>query len=820
MTAPWRQRLRRWSGAYGFIGLSVLAIFWMMDGVTAYRAPMAEMPVVTAADPAPRGRVFILLLDSLRYGTAIEADTMPHLARLRTSGTWAEVRPSYNAVTVSCLRAAFTGRDEVSVLAFVQNFLRGDAEIDSLFPRLAAKGYRTAAFSKGGFTQFGAVINPRFAPEIPPDGRVEDVEDAGVSRMLALFREGRHAVVIAHVNYTDYAAHKYGVGSVNYRRDFRRADRLVAQAAAAIPATDTLVVMGDHGHDEDGTHTLGQDVRTFLLYRGPAFKAGYDLGTVPIMSHYWLLGSIFGQPLPAGYQGGRYPEALTAGGAGLSAASGGPAVETRTVSVWLWIYLSLLVVFGAGLIWPARAPWMQQPEARWLVWLALPPAIAPLPWNAWLGAPVALAIVGWLLRGRGARAWTWTGAAVAAGLGWHGWGRLLAGGRDGLHAVTRGQLATGWLLAGALALLVATRGNRRWFTVAVGAVGFLALPTSYRHGFTGLMVPLLWLWLAAYAVSLVREGRLRSAAEVAWAAGTAGAIFAFTQLFAGVEAAHFLFRGFVAVVDLSPFSLEALMSLGLAAKLVIFYPAWPRRWLPALAAAFFIGALQHVQWRTWEPGAAESLGIIAGLLVGWLSLHRRDPEAARVLLLGLLFFLYAYCVRSFRESGARADCILAALVLAARWLRRFPQPENAAADCLVLGTVAFLATGYFTTAWSLEYLEWSRIYIWFPARLVESAGGAILLLPWLILKTSLPLFIAHLALGREFVAPAAWPGENLRRLAGFKILTLALVVTGLGVTGTVSVVYLEGVQQLTIMIILAVGLLFEDGTRPAASAAG
>lgn len=814
------QPLRHWLAAYAFIGLTVLGVFWMMDGITAYRAPVAT--VVSASptiDPPRTGRVFILLLDSLRHQTAMDAGAMPALARLRASGVWAEVKPSYNAVTVPCVRAAFTGRDEVSVLGFLDNFLHGDAEIDSIFRRLAATGRRTAAFSHGGFTQFGRAIDPNLVSELSVNSEgVEAAEDAGVARMLALFHEQRHDVVIAHISYTDYAAHKYRVGTPNYRRDFRRADKLVALAAASVGAADTLIVMGDHGHAEDGSHTLGQDVPTCLLYRGPKFKAGHDLGRVDIMAHTWLLGAVFGLAPPADYTGGDQSDALAGPANPVVRVSGNQETKVLAAPRGLWIYQALLALFGAGLIWPARAPWMRRPEARWVVWLALPAALAPLPWNAWIGAPVGLVTMAWLLRGSRPRAWLLVAAALLFALGWHEWGRLLAGWREYLHAITRGQLAASWLVAGVAAMAVATRANRSWVAVFVAAVGFMTVPTNYRYGFTGLMIPFLWIWLAAYAASLVREKQLGSWRAAGWIGCSAVAIFAFTQLFAGVEAVNFIFRGFVPVVSFRRYGFEALMFLGIAAKLVIFFPTWPRRWLPAVAAVVCIGGLQHVQWRTWEPGPWMSLGVIAGLLAGWGGWRRRDPELAQVMLLALLFFLYAFCVLPHREAYARADCVLAALVLAARWLRRFPQPENLAADYLGLATVALLAAGYFTANWSVEGLEWSRIYTWFPAHVVESALGAALLVPWLVLKTSLPLFVAQRLLGRELRALAPWPGESLRRLVGGKILTLLLVVTGLGVTGAVNVVYLEGVQQLTILAILSVGLLFGSASRVDAGA--
>jgi hypothetical protein len=815
MTSGGRNHVFRWVNTYAYIGLLVLAMFWMMDGITVYRPPASAAMVAPSAPKPVKGRVFILLLDSLRYETAVNADWMPHLSALRKEAVWSEVKTSYNAVTVPCLRAAFTGRDEVSVLGFVDNFLHENAFIESLFSQMRDRGLRAAAFSDGSFRQFGDAISPSITTDLAiHDAGVENYDDQAVGRALALFEEKTHDMVIVHVRYTDYAAHEFGVGKPGYISRFSRADRLVAQAAAAIHSPDTLVVIGDHGHSPEGAHSLGQDVPTFALYRGPLFKAGYSLGKINITSHRWFLSEALGLQLPNdGYMGGRYPAAL----------AGAPAVQPggadigvpvpRAVTPWMWVYLGLLAAFGAGLLWPEQAPWMKTTGAGAWVWLALPFAAAPLPWNAWLGAPVAAAVLGIMLRRRPWRDWLVAVACVGVACGWHAWGGMLATTRETLHALTRQQLACGWAVAGLVVVLFSTRRNRLWIVAGiVGAAGFLTLPTNYRYGFTGLMVPLLWLWLAGYLASLVREKRLGTWKAAGWAAGSALLIFAFTQAYAGTEARYHIFRDFVALVSFGPIDNEWILWRAVLAKIIIFFPVLPRRWMPAALKITLIAVLHQVQWRTRDPNAWESAAIILGLFGAWLAARRRDEETADALALGLLFFLFAYCVRPIRETYAYADCMLAGLLFAVRWLRRFPQKENAAGDYAVLGVVAFLATGFFSVSWSIEKLEWGRIYTWFSVGWIEQ--HAIVVVPWLVLKTALPLYIARVIMGRELRGlEIAWPGERLRRLVGFKLLTVILVLTGLGVSGTVSNVYLEGAQQLTVMLILWVAFAFQQKVR-------
>jgi hypothetical protein len=124
----------------------------------------------------------------------------------------------------------------------------------------------------------------------------------------------------------------------------------------------------------------------------------------------------------------------------------------------------------------------------------------------------------------------------------------------------------------------------------------------------------------------------------------------------------------------------------------------------------------------------------------------------------------------------------------------------------VLASVAFLATGFFSVKWSIEDLEWSRIYTWLPASWVEAQAGFIV--PWIVLKTALPLFIARTLLQRELHGLAPWPGPLLHRLVGLKLITLMLTLTGLGVSGTVNAAYLEGAQQAAVLIMLWVTVSF------------
>ena len=146
----WLQRLAAFAAIF-VLSVSGLAL---VDELSA--PPSAAAPDDPKLDSAlARGRVFVLVIDSLRYETAIAAELMPELTALRAQSTFARVTPTRDAVTVPCLRAAFTGRDRTRVFGFVENFLKGNAGLESIFTALAGVGRSAAVYSDGAFDQFG-----------------------------------------------------------------------------------------------------------------------------------------------------------------------------------------------------------------------------------------------------------------------------------------------------------------------------------------------------------------------------------------------------------------------------------------------------------------------------------------------------------------------------------------------------------------------------------------------------------------------------------------------------------------------------------------
>lgn len=253
------------------------------------------------------GRAFVLLIDSLRYETAVDSAIMPELAKLRATSVYARVTPTRDAVTVPCVRAAFTGEYRTRLLGFISNFLEGSAGINSIFTDLVRQGRRAAAYSDVAFNQFGSDV-ARFGNG--GDGPTERADQDARARSVArAFATQHYDLVVMHVTYTDHIAHEDGIHGPRYRPLYAAADALVAQISDVLPPDATLVVMGDHGHDATGRHALGLSVPTFTLYGGARFAKGTDLGTISIQDHRYLIGYALGAPLPQDYTAGRHPEA-------------------------------------------------------------------------------------------------------------------------------------------------------------------------------------------------------------------------------------------------------------------------------------------------------------------------------------------------------------------------------------------------------------------------------------------------------------------------------------------------------------------------------
>lgn len=805
------------------LGIVILAAtFWFTDQSTNRHppAPAIDRAALIAAHRSapPRPKLYVLILDSLRHATAMNEGLMPHLAALRREGVQAKVLSGFNSSSAAALRDAFTGRENAAVLALVSTFLKTDANVESIFHQMARAGLTSTAHSMGFFRQFGAGITDEF--ELPYRAPRE-AEEASLLAAAAKLAGGDYDVAIGHLNYTDYAAHDFGISRPEYREAFRRADAFIPRLRAQLPPDTTFVVMGDHGHDETGKHGFGMDVPTFTVYVGPTFRRGLDLGTIKLTSHRYLMSQALDLAVTGdSYSGELLPQALRLGHdrvqwllAHVQASRG---VSSRWAAGFIWVYLSLLAALWFNLLARGHSPLEFTPGRCAALWLGIPPLLLTGFWQTVLGCLVLGGLL--FVLGRGVppnRLVRWIGLPTVAGLAFLGWGRVLVAVHPAMQQVSYGTLGLIWIAVALGGALVVTRARRALVMGTVAAPALLLLAgTNERHGFPGTLAPLLACWLVFFAVSLWRDGVFARREAVGKIIFAAAGLFLLLQPFAAPGAGSGpLGRWQSLVPGLDADNFVYLGVLAIFAKAVIFFPRWPG--IPRLLlGAGLILLLVLLESRSFGTDAYTMIAMILAALAGWLVLGVRlgRPEG-RMLGLTFLFLLYYYWTaltpRNFLEIG----CMIGALTLCARAAAWFPQRENLRADYLMFAGCGLLITGWACMRWTTRDLEWHAAYEFFSAPTVEH--WVAVLAVWIVFKCLLAWLIVLRCLRDELGPLVRLPANALLLLYSVKLAGSLLLNAGLGGVDTLNQSYLEAACVSGVLAVLFLGIFLLPGAWPA-----
>ncbi len=823
--------------AWALLGSIVLCGLWTMDVLTdpeRAAGTAGEGPAAAPTDAHPgEGRLFVLVIDSLRYETAVDPSIMPHLVSMQRSSVFARMLSIRDPVTVPALRAAFTGRDRFALFGFVRNLHHREEGFSSLFTQLQEAGRAAAIFSDGSFRQFGSgPLIEQFDYDPGTEETEATIQTASMEEALAAFLSGPYRLVVGHVNYSDHGAHRFGVHREEYGQIFGQADDLVRRLDEALPPGASLLVMGDHGHDEGGHHLIGMDVPTFVLCRGPGFVAGADLGTIHIADTRYLASWALELPLPPSYPSGRHPHALVAEGelpAEYAAAydlvadhdrrGAGVLAGRRGEFFLVMAGLGVVAALWVGLVRrPERGAW--RALAAWTsVALLGMSALGPVaPASGLLVGAVAL---GWSLRAGAAThadALRWllpAAGAVPLVL----WGWLLSEARPLVHYPRFSIFVPALTAAVAAGAVAAARwGAMRlaWVFFALG--GVLAYPTVYRYGAPALMATVWGSWLVFMAVETFRPARneIPAGRRAAPRAGLLVAACLFLAPFALVQAhaAQFV-RWYGPLADLvwrGP-HWSGLPAVGLAAallaKAIVFVP-WRGGRAATLLGLAVAALVQGLQVRA--AGGADFAGpdrfVYPGaalLLAGAAAVVPSGLEVRRTLLLGSLYAAHLYLVRVPAQAYLWLDLLLAALCLSARHVRFDAALRPRPGAYLLLLASAVWACGWCALAWTFHWLEWDFLYDWLDAGFVEVNAGAFIV-P-IVVRYLVPLVMARVVLARELEGRLAYPQRAAALLAGLKTLSVLLIACGMGYSEADNDFYLEAVQEASIWAVLAAALV-------------
>jgi hypothetical protein len=245
-----------------------------------------------------------MVVDSLRRSQAVGPSALDSLARLRNKALLGHLEGCLPATTLPCIRTMFEGNN-AGYGAGLENFTAGRAGVGAWPMLVAQAGLRVGAVSDHTYRRLFE-DDLTLVVDHGRDGTPYFERDEATVTIALDWLENREVdVVLVHLLELDKASHVYSPSEPEYQERLARTDRLIQRTIDALGPDDTLIVVGDHGHDDDGAH----NPETGYLALGPSFVPGrldIDQPTVAL-----LLAAASGTPLPKTYEGGIVLEHIT-----------------------------------------------------------------------------------------------------------------------------------------------------------------------------------------------------------------------------------------------------------------------------------------------------------------------------------------------------------------------------------------------------------------------------------------------------------------------------------------------------------------------------
>jgi hypothetical protein len=304
-----RRRLSSWKEHFTWI--ATVSCF-LIGLITFFLLAQGDKPKAVLASnqssqltPSHSQRLLMVFVDSLPNHVARNPSLMPHLSRLDHQGLSLDVEPCRDRLTYLCLRAMLTGVDESSLLSFHKNFDQQRSESKTLFTHLFASNQRIVAWGSPDFQPYDHHIH-----ETHFEGNHHIDEANALPGLFLSLNDKNNKLISLSISSGDRAAHKYGTHAPTYQKAFQHIDQMIDQLVRHLPSDTNLLVFGDHGHDEQGRHLPGGDCTTYALYFGPSFNHQHRT-KMHLSDHRAILGTLFGVPSPATYQGPPFQEVFS-----------------------------------------------------------------------------------------------------------------------------------------------------------------------------------------------------------------------------------------------------------------------------------------------------------------------------------------------------------------------------------------------------------------------------------------------------------------------------------------------------------------------------
>jgi hypothetical protein len=301
-------------------------LVWLVGSVYAfYRGSVDDVVLPGASPDGPSaharndtGRVVILFIDALRSDVAFDAEVMPHLNGLKERGVFGEHRTGTFPVSASFLKQFLSGRP-----ANLWEVYTDLSAMQRSVPSWIADSGRRVAFA-------GPASAAGWLGAAPAERRVWTLthmkhtaeHDRGTAAAGIEWLRAPHAgsagtdigggtgqpchIVFLHFAGLDSTGHLHGAAGPEYRDQARTIDGYLGQLVEQITSNDTVVVVSDHGMEDDGGHSHGDggivSWPPFVLC-GPMIASRAEPLRISQASWPFLMACVLGTLPPQGYPG-------------------------------------------------------------------------------------------------------------------------------------------------------------------------------------------------------------------------------------------------------------------------------------------------------------------------------------------------------------------------------------------------------------------------------------------------------------------------------------------------------------------------------------
>lgn len=269
--------------------------------------PTREAPAVAARAVGPRPltkRLALLVVDGLRWDVASDPARMPRFAAALAAETGGKLMAGRVSMTTSAVLAVGTGQ-RGGFEQLVRNIGPDPTPWDSWLVEARRAGLGVMTVGDPAWTDlYPAAIDEH---RLDPKGVAIDVDFNPQT-----FRHARELlakspnVLVVHFVTPDHQAHAHGVPSERYAAHMRGFDRELFALADELAAGFTVVLLGDHGAADSGTH--GADVPIQRMTAVVAFGRGVVRGVraqepIDQVDLAGTFAALLGLPLPAHSRG-------------------------------------------------------------------------------------------------------------------------------------------------------------------------------------------------------------------------------------------------------------------------------------------------------------------------------------------------------------------------------------------------------------------------------------------------------------------------------------------------------------------------------------